>query len=136
MGKTIIISSHILTELTDLCTSVGILQKGRLIYRGDIESVRRGGAGIERRFRLRLLGEAAAAAEILRAHPRVAGVEANGLSITFRYIGDPEEFHAVVKLLCEARIPLLEVRPELGDLESLFLDVTREDGGGAALTSS
>ena len=39
MGKTILISSHILTELADCCTSIGIIERGELLYSGDIQAI-------------------------------------------------------------------------------------------------
>jgi ABC-2 type transport system ATP-binding protein len=123
MGKTILISSHILTELADLCTSVGIIERGRLQFAGGIERVRglRPAAG---RVVVRLHGEAAGAAELLRAHPRVQEVRAEGAELSFQYDGDPGEFHTVVKVLTDHRVPLLSVSQEAGSLERLFLEVT------------
>ncbi len=123
MGKTIFISSHILTELADICTSVGIIEKGRLLYLGGIEAVQeKKSAGP--RMVIRLHREEPAAVDILRSHAMVAGVEARGCEISFEYRGDPADFHEVVKLLADRRVPILTIGEAPHNLERLFLEVT------------
>jgi ABC-2 type transport system ATP-binding protein len=74
MGKTIIISSHILSELQTLCNRCAIIEKGRLIYSGPVQGVRNEShAG--RVFRVRILGANAKALELLRARPEVVEAE-------------------------------------------------------------
>ncbi len=69
MGKTILISSHILTELADCCTSIGIIERGKLLMHGPIEEVyhriRR-----NRIVRIRFLKNQEAGLSILRSHAR------------------------------------------------------------------
>jgi ABC-2 type transport system ATP-binding protein len=123
MGKTIIISSHILTELSDLCTSVGVIEKGRLQYSGGIEAVR-GRRPVGGRVVVRLHRETPEAEGLLRAHPLVGKVAVRGLEIGFEYRGGPAEFHTVVKVLTDRGVPLLTIGQETSTLEGLFLDVT------------
>ncbi len=70
MGKTIIISSHILSELETLCNRVAIIEKGKLIYSGPVQGVRdQMAAG--RIFLVKVLGDEARAVELLKARPEV-----------------------------------------------------------------
>jgi ABC-2 type transport system ATP-binding protein len=123
MGKTIIISSHILTELSDLCTSVGIIEKGKLQFTGGIDAVLRRPSAVLP-VTIRLQREEPRAAEVLKGHPWVAGVTLKGLELSFDYQGDPALFHELVKLLVDKRVPLLTISHATRNLERLFLEVT------------
>ena len=75
-GKTILISSHILTELAAVCDLVGILERGRLLAVGTVEEIQRLGQQPHNRVEVRLLDGTAALAEWLAARPgieRLAG---------------------------------------------------------------
>src|SRR5438552_2443605 len=74
MGKTIIISSHILSELETLCNRVAIIEKGKLIYSGPVQGVRDQMA-VGRIFLVKVLGDEARAVELLKARPEVNQVE-------------------------------------------------------------
>src|SRR5438034_10528660 len=75
MGKTIIISSHILSELQTLCNRVAIIEKGKLIYSGPVQGVRDQIAS-GRIFWARVASDAAQALELLKARPEVAEADA------------------------------------------------------------
>jgi ABC-2 type transport system ATP-binding protein len=73
MGKTIIISSHILSELQTLCNRVAIIEKGRLLYSGPVQAVREQMSG-ERVYWISVVGDLQRAVEVLKSHPNVANV--------------------------------------------------------------
>ncbi len=73
MGKTIIISSHILRELETLCNRVAIIEKGTLIYSGPVQGVRDQMATGNVLW-VRVAGDAAPAIELLRARPEIARI--------------------------------------------------------------
>jgi len=126
MGKTIMISSHILTELSDLCTSVGIIEQGELVDSGTIEALEgrlRGRDHVE----ITLHEERSEALGLLRLSPHVRSAEMIDRTLSFDYDGKPEQFYQVVKLLTDNRVPIIDVRHETGDLESLFMELTRGD---------
>jgi ABC-2 type transport system ATP-binding protein len=72
MGKTVLISSHILSELRQLCNKIAIIDRGTLIYAGTIrEALER--ARTVRRLEVRVLDRSDAAAALLAQHPEIAG---------------------------------------------------------------
>src|SRR6185295_2919069 len=84
MGKTILISSHILTELSDICTSVAILEKGKVVATGPIDSIQRAlQPGLA--FRLEVLADAESAKLALEELPNVSAVSAEGLVVKFQF---------------------------------------------------
>ncbi len=110
MGKTIIISSHILSELETLCNRVAIIEKGKLIYSGPVQGVRdQMAAG--RIFLVKVLGDEARAVELLKARPEVNQVETDPGCVADTVV------HGGLKL-----VGLEEY--ELG-LEEVFMRVTR-----------
>ena len=132
MGKTIFLSSHILAELADMCTSVGILEKGRLVASGPVDAIARAldsGAQTKtrRRARVRLLGSTLMITDVLA--PRGVDVEpigdaANG-SCVIAYDGDDQALADMVRALVMAGVPLIGIEPERNELERIFLEVTR-----------
>ncbi|GAC1537205.1 MAG: hypothetical protein NVS3B10_29170 [Polyangiales bacterium] len=135
MGKTIFLSSHILAELADMCTSVGILEKGRLVAAGPVDAIARaidrgaGGDGkaARRRARLRVLGSALSVADLLGGkgvEVDVMGDPTAGLC-SIAYDGDDAALAALVRVLVDGGVPLVGLEPERNELERIFLEVTR-----------
>ena len=73
MGKTILISSHILTELADCCTSIGIIERGQLLLHGPIETVYRQ-IQRNRHLEVRFAGNPEAGVSLIRSDPKVRDV--------------------------------------------------------------
>lgn len=127
MGKTILISSHILTELSDICNRVGIIERGELRATGGVEEIR-DRVRPRRTVVFRFVRGAPQAEALLRTHPQVDGVSSAGeecLRLTFD--GAPEDLHRLIKVVVDAGLPLVGLEPEKYDLEDIFMDVTRGD---------
>jgi len=124
MGKTIIISSHILSELQTLCNRVAIIEKGRLIYSGPVQGIRDHSAA-GRTIRARVAGESAGALALLQADPRVAeALEENG-SIKIMLANPELDGSVVAEILVKGGARLLSLaEAELG-LEEVFMRMTR-----------
>ena len=138
MGKTILISSHILTELSDLVSSVGILEKGRMVMTGEVGAIlerleARGSTGLAeaglRRFSLRVIaGHAERARDLLLALPGVERVEvADAQALVMAFRGDDEALAGLVRSVVGDELPLIGLAEARTDLESLFMAVTAGD---------
>jgi ABC-2 type transport system ATP-binding protein len=124
MGKTIVISSHILSELQSLCNRVAIIEKGRLIYTGPVQGVRdqmASGAVVWVRVR----GDAQAALDALKARAEVAEAAALDGQIKVTLVSHDIDHSLVAETLVQAGVGLLELRPDELGLEEVFLRVTR-----------
>src|SRR5450755_4154878 len=96
MGKTVIISSHILLELAEMCTDVAIIQDGRLIVSGDVEQVSRRLDG-SRQLEIRVLERGAEAAALLSKLAGISNVQReNGELLQAEFTGDDKALHAVL----------------------------------------
>jgi len=139
--KTIFLSSHILTELSDVCTAVGVIEKGRMVAFGPIAEIglhlERRGAGPTaplaeaivktRRFKIRTLGPADAAARSVAGMAAVSVVRASADQLVVALTGGDEVLAALVEHLVEARLGLVGVEPERDELETVFLELTKKD---------
>jgi ABC-2 type transport system ATP-binding protein len=134
LGKTILISSHILPELEELCTSVAIIDHGRVLASGRVED-------IAERFRLgavyrvAVLGselEVARAADHLSARAEVVSVgrRPDGV-LEFALRGDDTAAAAVLTSAIRAGIKVSSFAPAASDLEELFLQITESAAGTA-----
>jgi len=130
LGKTILISSHILPELEELCTSVAIVDRGAVLAHGkvaDIERRLRAGAVL----RVRVVG-GSDAIEVARAHfatdPRVAsaGILDDG-TVELGFRGDDSESAGLLAAAVSAGIQISSFARAASDLEELFLQVTARE---------
>lgn len=118
-GKTLVVSSHILTELEDYCTHVAILREGRLIACGSLAEVS-ASMVMKRRVRVRAAEGQNAAHDILRS----AGVEglasgAGGSSFTFS--GGDAELAALLKRLVDSGVKVAFFGEEGGGIQDTYL---------------
>jgi ABC-2 type transport system ATP-binding protein len=124
MGKTIIISSHILSELQTLCNRVAIIEKGKLIYSGPVQGVRDQMA-TGRIVWVRVRSDQEKAIELLKARSEVTEAVASDGQIKVT-LADHESDHSIVaEALVQGGARVLEVREDELGLEEVFLRVTR-----------
>jgi ABC-2 type transport system ATP-binding protein len=124
MGKTIIISSHILSELETLCNRVAIIERGELIYTGPVQGVR-DQMSSGRVVWVRVLGDLGRPAELLRARAEVQAVEEldGRLRVTMQdHDTDPG---CVAEVLVYGGVRLVGLEEEELGLEEVFLRVTK-----------
>ena len=117
-GITILLSSHLLYEVEELCNRVAIIRKGRIVYQGALRDLLATAAGT---YRLRPVEPARAAAAVL-AQPGIEVVETRNGEI--RFSGDEEAVAALTLALGRARIAFTALVPETASLEDLFLGMT------------
>ncbi|NBV47116.1 MAG: ABC transporter ATP-binding protein [Planctomycetia bacterium] len=124
LGKTILVSSHILPELADICNRVGIIEYGRLLACGDVQDLL---AQVRGRpvLRFRVAGPPEAAARILERCPEAAGVtvrDGEVLATLADGVTDPSPLAA--RLVAEGQ-RLVSMRENEVNLETAFLEITR-----------
>ncbi len=117
LGLTILLSSHLLNEVEQLCTRIGIMNQGRKVFDGDVASAKQG----PRWTRLRV-GDFAAAAAHLRSHGLIGG-ERDGQWVS---LSDGVGSDLVVKRLVESGMPVFEVAQEEQTLEMFYLNLMKQ----------
>ena len=122
-GKTILVSSHILSEMSEFCTAVGIMERGRMVVSGSVEEVSR-----------QVMGDAVMSVEILGrgdallsnlSRDRLAGTvqEVAAGRFEFTYDGSPGEVSQLLAVLVAAGIPITAFGQKKEGLEEVFLKV-------------
>jgi ABC-2 type transport system ATP-binding protein len=124
LGKTIIISSHILSELQTLCNRVAIIEKGRLIYSGAVQGVRdQVSQGLV--VWVRVSSEQSQAIDLLKARKEIAEVAVADGEIKVTLAGPDIERSIVADILVHGGAKLIELREDQVGLEEVFMRVTR-----------
>jgi ABC-2 type transport system ATP-binding protein len=124
-GITVLLSSHQLPEVQELCDRVAIVQSGRVVYEGALSDLRRQGGG---GYRLRSTDDSRAL-QLARAQDGVehAAITEHGLG----FQADEQTVGALSLALGAAGIGILALTPELATLEDLFFRLTEGDGAVA-----
>jgi ABC-2 type transport system ATP-binding protein len=124
LGKTIIISSHILSELETLCNRVAIIEKGKLIYTGPVQGVRDQMA-TGRIFWVRVLGDETRAVELLKARREISEVQTVEGRIKVTLNDHDTDPGCVAETLVHGGVKLIGLEEDELGLEEVFLRVTR-----------
>ncbi len=125
MGKTILVSSHILTELADFCNTVGIIEAGEMILSGRIEDILRQIKG-HRMLRIKLRENEEKAKELLLTQEKVEDVTiAEPGLLKVRFTGETDDLPDLMDLLKDNGIRITSFSEEETDLEDLFMAVTK-----------
>src|SRR5687767_13321073 len=99
MGKTIIVSSHILPELADFCNKIGIIEKGEMIVSGDVNDIIKQ-VREHHVLEVRILPEdQEQAVQILQGMPTVRAVRPNDRELKVEYTGDPDRTYELLAAL-------------------------------------
>ncbi len=124
MGKTIMISSHILSELAEMCDQIGIIERGHLIFSGDMEAVRRR-MGLHTKYRVRVAGDRTKAVEILSSLPQVETVREESLHLGVELRDGEPDNGQIARALVQAGVDLVALVPQELKLDEAFLQLTQ-----------
>ncbi len=124
MGKTILISSHILTELADCCTSIGIIERGQLLMHGPIDKVYRQ-IQRNRHIEIRFAGDMETGVSLIRSDPHVRSVQVNSRDCVVEMGGEDEDVHRLMRQLATSDVGLVSFADKEPTLEDVFMMVTK-----------
>ncbi|MHC4586959.1 MAG: ABC transporter ATP-binding protein [Planctomycetota bacterium] len=124
MGKTIMISSHILSELEEICDHVGIIEHGRLVFSGTMEEIRQR-MGVQSKVRVRVADNQQRAIELLSALPEVQDVQSTGGYIAVTLRKDQKTDGIIARTLVNGNINIVSLEPQQVKLDEAFLQLTK-----------
>ena len=128
MGKTIVISSHILLELAEMCSDIAIIRAGQLVIAGDVEHVTHSLGGGQR-VEVRVLERATDARQLLKEMPEISNVmdgSNDGEVIQAEYMGDDRTLHNILAALMAHDVPIISFAPRRAAdrLEEVYMSIT------------
>ncbi len=126
MGKTILISSHILPELAEMCDEIGVIDGGRLIAHGSVSEIQTQLAG-ERYITVKVKGLLENAATFFEEDPFASKVETDEVkhTVTFSYRGSEDDQISLLKKAMDADIRIISFSEAETDLEDVFMEITK-----------
>jgi ABC-2 type transport system ATP-binding protein len=128
MGKCIMVSSHILSELAEMATCIGIIERGRLLYSGSIQDAYARVRGGERiLIRLEAPSTPELAETTIPRDPRIARTLIENGSLVVELIPDQQSHHFLLELLVTSGLKVASFTPQQVKLEDAFLTLTKGD---------
>lgn len=126
LGKTIMLSSHILPELAGVCDLIGILEKGRMLAFGSVEEVSK---MVKENLKLTIIldSDPKPAIDICENFPGVGQLTSNANELHFLFNGARGSIPELIKELVSNEVRIMEVKEEHADLEQVFLSVTHQN---------
>lgn len=126
MGKTIIISSHILPELAEMCTSIGIIERGQVVAAGTVNEIMQK-LTQSKILSVKVIGKMNELIRILSENPKVQSIEEKTDIVEFGFNGEDDEIARLLNDIVKNEIPVVAFKEKEGNLEEIFMQVT--DGG-------
>jgi ABC-2 type transport system ATP-binding protein len=124
MGKTILISSHILPELADLCTNLGILERGELIYQGSVaEALRR--ARVAAILHVITPDDQERARQVLAQLPGVQSAQLRDGMVVLNLERESGDFSFIAQAMLQNDLRISEIKQEEVNLETAFMRLTK-----------
>lgn len=124
MGKTILISSHILTELADFCNTIGIIEQGELKASGEIEDIK-SQMMLRRIIEVEIKAEPEKAHDALIAHELVKGVTMDGNRLEVEIDLECEDYSFIFETLVAKGCKVVGVKEVEMNLEDIFMQITK-----------
>lgn len=123
-GKAVLISSHILTELAEICDRVAIIEQGRLLAVGSVAEIS-AQVKTDTTVRLRVVRDASTLAKWLKARSDVDQVRVDDRWVAFRHAGDDDAQAQLLREIVDADFRVIEFGVRSKTLEDVFLEVTK-----------
>ncbi|MBR1736577.1 MAG: ABC transporter ATP-binding protein, partial [Firmicutes bacterium] len=127
LGKTIIISSHILPELAELCTEIGIINHGRIVAQGTVNDIMMN-ISSERVIIIKTMGQRDRLKILLSQIPNVRNITEKVDEVEFGFVGSDAEMQHIISEIVRNGIPLVSFSEKEGNLEDIFMKLTEERG--------
>lgn len=127
LDKTVLISSHILPELAEICDQVAIMEAGKLTVSGPVAEITAVSQGA-RKLNIEVLDRAAELAGFLSTRPGVSEAHADGTAAGFFFSGDRKEQAALLQAVIQGGWSVVECGEVRRNLEEAFMAVTGEGG--------
>ena len=124
MGKTVIISSHILPEIAEICTSIGIIERGKIITRDSVDGIINS-AGENNIVRIKTLNKVEELETILRENPYITEVQNRDYEFAVEFNGSDEKKSELLKDIVKANISIVNFGNTDQNLEDIFMKVTK-----------
>jgi ABC-2 type transport system ATP-binding protein len=126
-GSTILISSHILTELEGFCTSIGIMEKGQMVRSGRIDEVT-AAANLARDIRLTWLGDNTDSLRAaLSGNPQISALQLNGITGTFQFTGSDDHLAALLAKLVSSGVRVKSFSEIKQTVEDLYMKLSKHE---------
>ena len=125
-GRTVLISSHILPELAEICTDIGILDQGRLVLEGSMEDIL-AKINVRSPLAISVSGGRDTALRILRSHPCVETITIRQDDIVVNFSGDRQDEAMLLQQLVDAEVMVYGFVRERSNLESVFMQITEHE---------
>ena len=126
-GATVFVSSHILSELAEMCSSLCVMNRGRLLASGTAEQVREQMGSTERVLTATLLGRHAEAVEWLTAQPAVHDVRTVGAQVVLRFTGSDEGQADLMEGLVKLGIRMRAFEEKRSSFEDILVEVAESN---------
>ena len=122
-GKTILLSSHILSEVAELCTDIGIIDQGQMVVSGSINEIM---SRIEKSnpIKITILDGISSAMAIFRENPCIKSITVHEKTFMIGFEGGRAEEAMLLQELINMEIPVIGFMREPGNLESFFIQIT------------
>lgn len=133
-GKTILVSSHILSELAQMCTDIGIIDAGKIVLSGNMGDILRQ-VNDSNPIRVQVVENVREAVQFLRAEPEVRTITVEGNDLVVGFHGGKDAEAMLLAKLVAHNIGICGFWREQGDLESIFMQITDHDMEKVVMTS-
>ena len=133
-GKTIVVSSHILSELAQMCTDIGIIDAGKVVLSGNMGEILKK-VNDSNPIRIQVVENVWEAVKFLRTEPEVQTITVEGNDIVVGFHGGKDAEAMLLAKLVAHNIGICGFWREPGDLESIFMQITDHDMEKVVMTS-